>query len=78
MRHGRRQYRPAVTGLEVRQLLSNAPVTLSTVATFQGANKSVVSPVVMDGQGDLFGSISGGGQGHVAADATVFEITEGS
>jgi uncharacterized repeat protein (TIGR03803 family) len=76
MRHGRRQFRPAVTGLEGRQLMAAA--ALSTVVTFKGNNESVVSPLVMDGQGNLYGSTSGGGAGHGAADATVFEIPAGT
>jgi uncharacterized repeat protein (TIGR03803 family) len=76
MRHGRRQFRPAVTGLEGRQLM--AASALSTVATFSKSNESVVSPLVMDGQGNLYGSTSGGGEGHGAADATVFEIPAGT
>jgi uncharacterized repeat protein (TIGR03803 family) len=78
MRQGRRQFRPAVAGLEARQLLSNASPTLSTFATFQGSNKAVVSKLAEDAQGDFFGSTSGGGEGSGKADATVFEIPAGS
>ena len=76
MRHGRRQFRPLVTGLEGRQLMSNAP--LSTVATFKGSNESVVSAPVMDAQGDLYVSTSGGGETRGKGDGAVFEIPAGS
>jgi uncharacterized repeat protein (TIGR03803 family) len=65
-----------VTGLEGRQLMSNAP--LSTVATFKGSNESVVSAPVIDAQGDLYVSTSGGGEGKGKADGAVFEIAAGS
>jgi uncharacterized repeat protein (TIGR03803 family) len=76
MRHGRRQFRPVVTGLEGRQLMSNAP--LSTVATFKGSNESIVSAPAIDAQGDLYVSTSGGGEGKGKADGAVFEIPAGS
>jgi uncharacterized repeat protein (TIGR03803 family) len=76
MRHGRRQFQPSVTGLEGRQLMSNAP--LSTIATFRGSNQSVVLGPVMDAQGDLFVTTSGGGEGKGKADGAVFEIPAGT
>jgi uncharacterized repeat protein (TIGR03803 family) len=76
MRQGRRQYRPAVAGLEDRQLLSGS--TFSTVATFSGSNKSVISAPVMDAQGDLFGTTSGGGEGTGKGIGTVYEIPAGT
>ena len=75
MRQGRRQFRPAVAGLEGRQLLSSTP--LSTVATFSGGNP-VISGPVMDGQGNLYGTTSAGGEGHGKGIGTVFEIPAGT
>jgi len=78
MRQDRRQFRPGVTGLEARQLLSNVPATPSTVVSFKGNNHSVVSPLVMDGQGNLYGSASGGGNGSGKGVGSVFEIPAGT
>ena len=65
-RHRCRQFRPALTALENRQLLS-----LTTLASFNGTN----GVVVLDAQGDLYGTTENGG---AANDGTVFEIAAGS
>ncbi len=70
----RRGLRPVVTGLEERQLLTN--YALATVASFnQGNGASPVGSLIMDGQGNLYGTTSAGG---AYDDGTVFEIARGS
>ena len=68
-RHGWRRFRPVVTGLEDRRLLTN--YALTTLAN--GANPS--GGVVLDGQGNLYGTTATGG---ASKDGTVFEIAKGS
>lgn len=76
MRQGRQQFRPAVAGLEGRQLMSNAPI--STVATFTATNETFLSAPVMDAQGNIFGTTSAGGEGTGKNIGMVFEIPAGS
>jgi uncharacterized repeat protein (TIGR03803 family) len=67
----RLQFRPVLTELEDRQLLS-----LATLASFNGANGSgPASGVVMDSSGNLYGTTTSGGASN---DGTVFELAEGS
>ena len=68
--HRRRQFRPEVTALENRQLLA-----LTTLASFNGSNGNGPSGLVLDGQGNLYGTTYLGG---AANDGTVFEIAKGS
>jgi uncharacterized repeat protein (TIGR03803 family) len=75
-RQGRRQFRPMVTGLEGRQLLASS--ALSTLASFNGTQQSIVGGLVADGQGNLYGTTSAGGDAQGKGDGTVFEIAKGS
>ena len=56
--------------------MSNTP--LSTVATFKGSSESVVLGPVIDAQGDLYVTTSGGGETRGKGDGAVFEIPAGS
>jgi uncharacterized repeat protein (TIGR03803 family) len=75
-RHERRRFRPAVSGLEGRQMLSGSTVT--TVASFRGSNAAVIHGLTMDGQGNIYGTASEAGSSMGANDASVFEIAHGS
>jgi uncharacterized repeat protein (TIGR03803 family) len=59
-----------VKELENRQLLS-----LTTLASFDGTNGDIPNSLVMDGQGNLYGTAHGGGAYN---DGIVFEIAKGS
>ena len=73
-RHGWRHFRPVVTRLEDRRLLSNYAMT--TLASFNGANgANPEAGLVLDGQGNLYGTTV---QGGASGDGTVFEIVKGS
>jgi uncharacterized repeat protein (TIGR03803 family) len=77
-RHERRRFRPAVSGLEGRRLMSGATSTLTTVASFRGDNQAVVGGLTMDGQGNIYGTTSSSGGVIEKDDASVFEIAKGS
>jgi uncharacterized repeat protein (TIGR03803 family) len=73
-RRDRHQFRPSVTGLEDRRLL--AGYTLAMLASFNGTNGSTpYGNVVLDGQGNLYGTTRTGG---IYGDGTVFEVVKGS
>ena len=76
VRPGRRRFRPAVDGLEQRQLLTSS--TLGTIASFNGTNGALVSGLVQDGQGNLYGTTSSDGEGSGHGVGRVFEIAHGS
>lgn len=73
---GRRRFQPKVAGLEARQLLSAASV--GNLVSFSGSQQTYVSQMVMDSQGNLYGTTSAGSNGGGRGDATVFEIPSGS
>jgi uncharacterized repeat protein (TIGR03803 family) len=77
-RHDRRRFRPAVSGLEGRQLMSGSTATLTTVASFRGDNQAIVGGLTMDGQGNIYGTTSATAGTIEKADASVFEIAKGS
>ncbi len=70
---GRRRFRPVVTGLEDRRLLTS--YTLTTLALFNGANGEDPDGVVLDGQGNLYGATEWGGAYGIG---TVYEIANGT
>jgi uncharacterized repeat protein (TIGR03803 family) len=76
--HGRRQFRPTLSGLENRRLLSTSTATVSTIATLNGSQQAIVGSLVMDGQGNLYGITSAGGNGSGKGIGTVFEIPAGT
>ena len=76
MRRDRRQYRPAVTGLEDRQLMTVA--TPNFFASVKGSSGSLVSGLAQDGQGNLYGTTSTDGGGGTKAVGTVYELARGS
>ncbi len=68
------RFHPAVLHLEDRQLLSG--YTLTTLASFNGTNGDApYAGLVMDGQGNLYGTTRYGGADGIGA---VFEIANGS
>ncbi len=77
VRPDRRKFRPAVSGLEDRKLQTSG-ATLSTVASFHAANSSLNGGVVMDGQGNLYGTTTDAANGGATTTGTVYEITHGS
>ena len=70
----RRRFHPAILYLEDRQLLTG--YTLTTLASFNGTNGDApYAGLVMDGQGNLYGTTDyGGASGHGA----VYEVANGS
>ncbi len=72
---GRRRFRPVVTGLEDRRLLTN--YTLTTLASLPGADQTQgdYGGVTLDAQGNLYGTTSLGG---AYDDGMVYEIAQGS
>ncbi len=72
---GRRRFRPVVTELEERRLLTN--YTLTTLATFNGADltQADYGGVTLDAQGNLYGTTFSGGAYN---DGTVYEVAKGS
>jgi len=73
---GRHRFRPVVTGLEDRRLLSN--YALTALASFDSTNGSggfLIPGVILDGQGNLYGTTEEGGSG---GRGIVFEVASGS
>jgi uncharacterized repeat protein (TIGR03803 family) len=77
VRPDRRRFRPAVSGLEDRKLQTSS-ATLSTVASFHAANSSLNGGVVMDGQGNLYGTTTDAANSGADTTGTVYEILHGS
>ncbi len=77
-RHERRRFRPGVSGLEGRRLMSGSAATLTTVASFRGDNQAIVGGLTMDGQGNIYGTTSAVGGAIEKSNASVFEIARGS
>ena len=77
VRPDRQRFRPAVSGLEDRKLQTSS-ATLSTVASFHASNSSLNGGVVMDGQGDLYGTTTVAANGGATTTGTVYEIAHGS
>jgi large repetitive protein len=71
----RRRFRPTLTGLEDRRLLTN--YTLTDLASFSGSPGGDFpgARLLLDGQGNLYGTTTEGGD---SGDGTVFEIAQGS
>jgi uncharacterized repeat protein (TIGR03803 family) len=80
VRRGRRRFRPSVVALEGRQLLSGAAAghAEATLATFGGTQQAIVGGLVMDAQGNLYGTAAGAGRAAGKGDGTVFEIAQGT
>jgi uncharacterized repeat protein (TIGR03803 family) len=76
VRQGRRQFRPAVSGLEGRQLLSASPMT--TIASFNEGNATFIGGLAMDAKGDIYGTTNASGDYQGAAEGRIFEIAAGS
>jgi len=68
----RHTFRPSLETLETRVLPS---YTLSTLASFDGANGTGNRGVIIDSSGNLYGATASGGAN---GDGTVFEIANGS
>ena len=58
--------------------MTAAPSPISTVVSIPNTKDMLVGGLVMDGQGNLYGTTSANGAGGGKADATVFEIASGS